>query len=78
MGVTEVLSMRLYALGLILKMRYVCNNAQEFTDVYMYIDNTVCSTLVLDNAKNMQLYQFFLHFTVCFCFIPILCYITMN
>ena len=44
MGVTEVLSTKLFILGLVLIHK----------DVYMYMDNTVCSTLVLDDTKNMN------------------------
>ena len=32
------------------------DNAQVFTDVYMYIDNTICSTLVLDSTQNIHIY----------------------
>ena len=33
-----------------------CNNTHIITDVSMYIDSTVCSTIVLDITQNIQLY----------------------
>ena len=34
------------------KTRSVCNNAQ-YLQMCIYIDNTVCSTLILDDTQNM-------------------------
>ena len=57
--------------------KYV-TNIQTFTDVYMYIDNIVCSTLVLDTTQNIKLYEYYPYFTVFSYIIPLLCFITMN
>ena len=58
MGMTEVLSTRLFTLGLVLRNKYASNNAQELTHVYLYLDSTVHITLLLCNTHNMQFYLY--------------------